>query len=190
MDAGDYVEFDNYAELELCLKLMGWLTLIGRSEDMRFLRRMIIAFFLVGVFSAGILATICYIYQQMGLSFIQKPVNTSSTDIELSQSRLFSQSVLREGAVHIEKDVSFMRGCSIDRITYSEVLPDDLSRKDVKEKNKTGVQASYMMFYRCDSFNAQTQSMGSSGSYVYRLLYDPSRSSDGTGWITIGFGNG
>lgn len=157
---------------------------------MRFWRRIIIAFFLVIVLSGGIFATICYIYQQMGLSFIQKPVNTSSTDIELSQSRLFSQSVLREGVVHIEKDVAFMRGCSVDRIIYSEMLPDDFSQKDMKGENKIGVQASYMMFYRCDSFNAQTQSMGSSGSYVYRLLYDPSRSSDGTGWVTIGFGNG
>lgn len=134
-----------------------------------------------------VFAGVCMMYSRMGLTLLQPPVDTSSTKIELAQSKLFSEPVLRKGARHIENDVSFMRGCAIDAISYREGLPDDVR---AEQRDKIGAQATYTMTFHCDSFNEQTQSMGKQGSYEYRLLYDPSRSRDGTGWLTLDYGNG
>lgn len=125
-----------------------------------------------------------FVLQQMGLTWPQPPVNLSSTKIEISHSELFTSDVLLKGAKHIENDVSFMRGCSIEQISYNEAGASD------KGVNEHGTQATFEMSYTCESFNSQTMSMSPRGSYLYRLEYAPDKSADGTGWVTLSHGNG
>ncbi|MFT8640160.1 hypothetical protein [Bifidobacterium sp.] len=109
----------------------------------------------------------------------------SSTKVEVSQSDLFTSDVLHKGVRHIENDVSFMRGCSIERISY-----DEPGVSGEEGANENGTQATFEMSYACDSFNSQTMSMSPKGSYSYRLEYAPDKSTDGTGWVTLSHGNG
>ncbi|MBW3081402.1 hypothetical protein [Bifidobacterium saguinibicoloris] len=111
-------------------------------------------------------------------------VDTSSTVIEISQSRLFSRETLLDGAKHIENDASDFRGCSIDRIVYHEPHPMVAGRDG---RDKPGTQTTFMMYYHCGH---EQKSIPQNGSYEYRLMYQPSDSTDGTGWLTVDHGNG
>lgn len=53
---------------------------------------------------------------QTDSAWLQPPVDTSSTDISISESTLFSKEKLLDGVTHIENDLSFMRGCEIKKI--------------------------------------------------------------------------
>lgn len=124
--------------------------------------------------------------RQMGLAWPQPPVDLSATKVEVSQSDLFTSDVLHKGVTHIENDVSFMRGCSIERISYDEPGVSGGG----EDANENGTQATFEMSYVCDSFNSRTLSMSPRGSYSYRLEYAPDKSVDGTGWVTLSHGNG
>lgn len=57
---------------------------------------------------------------QTDSAWLQPPVDTSSTDISISESTLFSKEKLLDGVTHIENDLPFMRGCEIKKISYTE----------------------------------------------------------------------
>ena len=126
-----------------------------------------------------------FLMRQMGVAWLQPPLDLSSTRVEISQSDLFTPDVLRKGATHIENDASFMRGCAIDRISYDE--PGIVGERG---SNTYGTSVTFEMAYTCNTFSAQTTAMSSSGSYEYLLQYAPDKSVDGTGWVTVSHGNG
>lgn len=127
--------------------------------------------------------------RQMGFALFQPPVDSSNTRVSISESRLFTHKTLDKGVEHIINDSSFMRGCEIKAISYTERdYYDDLSKRS--EKDVDGTQASFVMEYACSSFNSRTMSMSPADSIVWRLMYSPSDSTDGTGWRTIAHGNG
>lgn len=129
------------------------------------------------------------ISRQMGLALIQPPLDSSRIRVSISESRLFTHKVLNEGVRHIINDSSFMRGCEIKEISYTEHdYYNDFSKPS--NKDVEGTQASFVMEYACSSFNSRTMSMSPADSVVWRLMYNPSDSTDGTGWETIAHGNG
>ncbi|MCI1664104.1 hypothetical protein [Bifidobacterium crudilactis] len=126
-----------------------------------------------------------FLMRQMGVVWLQPPLDLSSTRVEISQSDLFTPDVLRKGATHIENDASYMRGCAIDRISYDE--PGIVGERG---SNTYGTSVTFEMAYTCHGSNTQTMSLPSSGSYECLLQYAPDKSADGTGWVTISQGNG
>ncbi|MFT8705181.1 hypothetical protein [Bifidobacterium aquikefiricola] len=154
-------------------------------------RAIVIALILViALFSGAMLYP--KVYEKMtGYTLFQPAVDTAHTDIKIPGSSLFSQRVLKQGARHIENDVSFMRGCAITHISYSgdgSYNGQSFEREQIL--NRYGSEAQFLMSYRCYSFNEQTSSMSPADTYVYLLTYNPQKSEDGTGWVTTEHGNG
>lgn len=134
---------------------------------------------------AVVAAVAFFVMRQMGVAWLQPPLDLSSTKVEISQSDLFTPDVLRKGATHVENDMSSMRGCAIERISYDE--PGTVGEHG---SNKYGTSVTFEMAYTCNTFTTQRTAMPSSGSYEYLLQYAPDKSVDGTGWVTVSYGNG
>lgn len=147
----------------------------------------VIVFSLIVIIALVLLA--CLIGCQMGFALIQPSVESSDMRVSISQSRLFTAKTLHKGVQHIVNDSSFMRGCEIKEISYMEHDYFDGFSKSSK-KDIEGTQTSFVMSYTCSSFNSRTMSMSPADSIVWRLMYSPSDSTDGTGWKTITYGNG
>ncbi len=120
---------------------------------------------------------------------VQPPLDTSKTRISVSESKLFSNATLLNGTRHIINDSSFMKGCEIKKISYTEYNYFHDSTDSYK-KDIPGTQASFVMAYSCNGLNSRTASMAPADSIEWRLMYDPSASKDGTGWRTMSHGNG
>lgn len=125
---------------------------------------------------------------QTDSAWLQPPVDTSSTDISISESTLFSKEKLLDGVTHIENDLSFMRGCEIKTISYTE--HHYFKQTSSSQKNIPGTQAAFTVEYSCPELNSQTMTLSPTGSITYNLQYRPSDSTDGTGWETLSHGNG
>ncbi|WP_301895475.1 hypothetical protein [Bifidobacterium angulatum] len=114
-------------------------------------------------------------------------VNVIPRKVTISDSVLFTKDVLLKGVEHLERDLEPLHECSIDEIEYSENLGTD--RDTVK--NIPGTQVKYTVYYHCDELSDDISSLSPSGSYEFYLKYDPTQSTDKSGWVTVsGFANG
>lgn len=131
---------------------------------------------------------LAYLMANQVPELVQPPLNTSRIRVVLSESSLFSDKTLRDGTQHIINDSSFMKGCEIKKISHTEYhYSHDSAESD--KKNVPGTQTSFVMTYSCNGLNSRTASMSPAGSIVWRLMYDPSASTDGTGWKTVSHGD-
>ena len=123
---------------------------------------------------------------------MRSPISRPSADvvpgkISISDSVLSAKDVLLKGVEHLERDLEPLHECSIDEIEYSENLGTD--RDTVK--NIPGTQVKYTVYYHCDELSDDISSLSPSGSYEFYLKYDPTQSTDKSGWVTVsGFANG